>query len=747
MLNKITEANILFLILSPLLFVNAQNKSASQSKMDQFIDDLISRMTLEEKAGQMNQIPGFYAITAPGKPDSTQVNEIQKGLVGSMLNVIGVEPTRQMQKIAVEQTRLKIPLIFGYDIIHGCRTIFPIPLGESASWDLEAIKKSAQVAADEASAMGVDWTFAPMVDIARDARWGRIAEGAGEDPFYGSLVAKARVEGFQGDDLRRDNAIVACAKHYAAYGAAIGGRDYNGSDMSERTLREVYLPPFHAAVNAGVGTLMNAFCSLNGVPATGNEFLVKQVLKEEWRFDGYIVSDFNSVGELIPHGVAANQYEAAELAANALCDMDMGSLCYHNELVKLVKDGKVSEETITDAAKRILKIKYRLGLFDDPYKYCNAERQKSEMLTPEHINAARDMARKSIVLLKNENDLLPLKKDIGKLAVIGPLADAPKDMLGCWYGLGDPKDVTTILNGIKKSVSPGTKILYSKGCEINSKASENYDDAVKTAKQADVVIMVVGEAGEMSGEAHSRAYLDIPGNQLDLIKAIKSTGKPMVILLANGRPLSIKWIKDNIPSIVETWFLGTEAGNAVADVVFGDYNPSGKLTVSFPYTVGQEPLYYSQLPTGRPLQGDENDVWKTHYMDVPNDALFPFGYGLSYTTFEYSNLRLNKQSISKDDTLKVLIDVKNTGGCSGEEVVQLYIRGLVASVSRPVKELKGFKKMTLKPGEKETVTFPLVNEDLKYYDKNMNWISDPGEFKAFVGGSSVNTIETSFVLK
>jgi beta-glucosidase len=743
MINKFTNANILFLILFPLLFVSAQNKSTDQSKMDQFIDDLISRMTLEEKAGQMNQIPGFYAITAPGKPDSTQVNEIQKGLVGAMLNVIGVEPIKQMQKIAVEKTRLKIPLIFGYDIIHGCRTISPIPLGESASWDLNAIKRSAQVAADEASAMGLDWTFAPMVDIARDARWGRIAEGAGEDPYYGSLVAKARVEGFQGDDLSKENTIVACAKHFATYGAAIGGRDYNGSDMSERTLREIYLPPFHAAVKAGVGTLMNAFCSLNSIPATGNEFLVKQVLKGEWEFDGYIVSDAMSVSELIPHGVAANQYEAAEVAANALCDMDMGSLCYHNELVNLVRDGKISEQIITDAAKRILKIKYRLGLFDDPYRYCNAERQKNEILTPEHKDAARDIARKSIVLLKNENNLLPLKKNINKLAVIGPLADAPKDMLGCWYGIGDSKDVTTILNGIKKAVSPGTKILYSKGCEINSNEPENFDEAVKTARQADVVIMVIGEAGEMTGEAHSRAYLDIPGNQLDLLKAVNNTGKPIVVLLANGRPLSIKWINDNIPSIVETWFLGTEAGNAVADVVFGDYNPSGKLTVSFPYTVGQEPLYYNQLPTGRPMKGDKDDVWKSHYMDAPNDALFPFGFGLSYTKYEYTNLSLDKQNISMDDSIQISVEVKNTGNRDGEEVVQLYIHDLVASVSRPVKELKGFRKILLKAGEKKTVTFSLTNEDLKYYNKEMN----PGEFNIFVGGNSRDLLKTSFTLK
>jgi len=747
MINKFTNANILFLILFPLLFVSAQNKSTDQSKMDQFIDDLISRMTLEEKAGQMNQIPGFYAITAPGKPDSTQVNEIQKGLVGAMLNVIGVEPIKQMQKIAVEKTRLKIPLIFGYDIIHGCRTISPIPLGESASWDLNAIKRSAQVAADEASAMGLDWTFAPMVDIARDARWGRIAEGAGEDPYYGSLVAKARVEGFQGDDLSKENTIVACAKHFATYGAAIGGRDYNGSDMSERTLREIYLPPFHAAVKAGVGTLMNAFCSLNSIPATGNEFLVKQVLKGEWEFDGYIVSDAMSVSELIPHGVAANQYEAAEVAANALCDMDMGSLCYHNELVNLVRDGKISEQIITDAAKRILKIKYRLGLFDDPYRYCNAERQKNEILTPEHKDAARDIARKSIVLLKNENNLLPLKKNINKLAVIGPLADAPKDMLGCWYGIGDSKDVTTILNGIKKAVSPGTKILYSKGCEINSNEPENFDEAVKTARQADVVIMVIGEAGEMTGEAHSRAYLDIPGNQLDLLKAVNNTGKPIVVLLANGRPLSIKWINDNIPSIVETWFLGTEAGNAVADVVFGDYNPSGKLTVSFPYTVGQEPLYYNQLPTGRPMKGDKDDVWKSHYMDAPNDALFPFGFGLSYTKYEYTNLSLDKQNISMDDSIQISVEVKNTGNRDGEEVVQLYIHDLVASVSRPVKELKGFRKILLKAGEKKTVTFSLTNEDLKYYNKEMKWVSDPGEFNIFVGGNSRDLLKTSFTLK
>ena len=725
----------------------AESNSIDQIKMNQFIDNLISRMTLEEKVGQMNQIPGFFAITSPVKPDSELINGIKKGQVGSMLNVIGAEPTMQLQKIAVNESRLKIPLIFGYDIIHGCKTIFPIPLGESASWDLDAIKNSARVAADEASAMGVDWTFAPMVDIARDARWGRIAEGAGEDPYYGSLVAKARVEGFQGDDFIAGNTIVACAKHYAAYGAAIGGRDYNSADMSERTLREIYLPPFHAAVTAGVGTLMTAFCSLNGLPATANDLLIKQILKREWKFDGFIISDAGSVGELIQHGVAANQYEAAGLAANAQCDMDMGSLSYQKELVNLVKNGIVSEEIINDAVKRILKIKYRLGLFQNPYKYCKIEREKSEILTQEHLSAARDIARKSIVLLKNTNNLLPLKKNIGKIAVIGPLADAPQDMLGCWSAIGSPENVTTILQGIKKAVANQSEIFYSKGCEINSNEPENFDEAVKTAEQSDVVLMVIGEAGGMTGEAHSRTNLDIPGNQLDLIKAVKSTGKPVVVLLSNGRPLSLNWIANNVPAIVETWFLGTEAGNAVADVIFGDYNPSGKITVSFPYTVGQEPLYYSQLPTGRPLQNDVNDVWKSHYMDSPNDALFPFGFGLSYTNFEYSNLRLSKQNISKDDTLQIMVDVKNTGNCVGDEIVQLYIHDLVASVSRPIKELKGFKKILLKQGEKETVVFSLVNEDLKYYDKKMDWVSDSGMFDIFVGGNSRDVIKTSFVLE
>ncbi|MDP4206354.1 MAG: glycoside hydrolase family 3 N-terminal domain-containing protein, partial [Bacteroidota bacterium] len=556
--------------------------SEKRSEMDKFIDDLMKKMTLEEKIGQMNQVGGDFANTGPINPVSAQGKDMRNGMIGSVLNLAGTDVIRKFQRIAVEESRLHIPLIFGLDVIHGMKTIFPIPLAEAASWDLSAIERSARIAAVEASAMGVNWTFAPMVDIARDARWGRIAEGAGEDTYLGSLIAKARVQGFQGDDLSKNNTIVACVKHYAAYGAAEAGRDYNAVDMSDRTLREVYLPPFKAAVDAGAGTFMSSFNTLNGVPATANAFLLRKVLKDEWNFKGFVVSDACAVGELIPHGLAANAVEAAKLSANAGLDMDMGSNIYRNELANLVRKGIVSEKVIDEAARRILTMKYKLGLFADPYRYCDANREKTDILTPEHLSATRDMARKSIVLLKNENNVLPLRKDIGKLAVIGPMADSQSDMIGCWGGAGNPKDVVTILQGIKSAVSSNTSVLYAKGCEVESNTPEDFSAALDVAKQADKIVMVIGESGGMTGEAHSRAHIDIPGNQLDLLKEVVKLGKPVVVLLTNGRPITIPWIAENVPAIVETWFLGTQAGNAIADVLFGDYNPSGKLPVSFP---------------------------------------------------------------------------------------------------------------------------------------------------------------------
>ena len=594
--------------------------------------------------------------------------------------------------------------------------------------------------------MGVNWTFAPMVDIARDARWGRIAEGAGEDTYLGVRIAKARVKGFQGDDLSKNNTIAACAKHYAAYGAAIAGRDYNAVDMSEITLRDTYLPPFKAAADAGAATFMSSFNTLNGVPATANEFLLRKILKGEWNFNGFVVSDAGAVGELIPHGLAADGVEAARAAANAGLDMDMGSNMFLQNLPGLVSKGLVSEKVIDDAVRRILRIKYELGLFEDPYRYCDEQREKTELLTPEHVAAARDMARKSIVLLKNENHLLPLKKSVGTLAVIGAMADNQGDMIGCWGGGGEAKDAVSILQGIRSAVSPQTKVLYAKGCKIEANAPEDFTPALDIARQADVVVMTLGESGGMTGEAHSRANINIPGNQEALLKEVIKLGKPVIVLLTNGRPLTIPWVADNVPSIVETWFLGSQAGNAIADVLFGDYNPSGKLPVSFPRVLGQVPLCYSELNTGRPLTEHPGDFFRSRYNDVSNEALFPFGFGLSYTTFEYSNLRLSQSVLTKDGKLQVSVDVKNTGSRSGEEVVQLYIRDYYASVCQPTRLLKGFKKLAIEPGQMQTVTFTLTTEDLKYHNSKMEWTVEPGKFGVFVGGNSQHTINSDFVL-
>jgi beta-glucosidase len=757
---RIFYGQIVLVLIAGALFsfpaVGAANRVASGSqpadaaqkqKMERFINDLLKRMTLEEKIGQMNQVGGTFANTGPINPLSNQGQEMREGKIGSVLNLAGVDGIRKIQQVAVEETRLHIPLIFGLDVIHGMKTIFPIPLGEAASWDLSAMERSARIAAVEASAMGVNWTFAPMVDIARDARWGRIAEGAGEDTYLGVQIAKARVKGFQGDDLSKNNTIAACAKHYAAYGAAIAGRDYNAVDMSEITLRDVYLPPFKAAVDAGAATFMSSFNTLNGVPATANEFLLRKILKGEWNFNGFVVSDAGAVGELIPHGLAADGVEAARLAANAGLDMDMGSNLFLQNLPELVRRGIVSEKVIDEAVRRILTVKYELGLFDDPYRYCDANREKAELLTPDHLAAARDMARKSIVLLKNENNLLPLKKNIGTLAVIGAMADSQNDMIGCWGGGGEAKDVVSILQGIKSAVSPETKVLYAKGCEIDAKTPEDFTAALDVARQADVVVMTIGESGGMSGEAHSRANINIPGNQEALLKEIVKLRKPVVVLLTNGRPLTIPWVAANVSSIVETWFLGTQAGNAVADVLFGDYNPSGKLPVSFPQVLGQLPLCYSELNTGRPLAERPNDFFRSKYNDVSNDALFPFGFGLSYTTFEYSNLHLSKDYLTKDGQLQVSVDVKNTGSRTGEEVVQMYIRDYYASVCQPTRLLKGFKKLAIEPGQTQTVTFILAADDLKYHNGKMVWTVEPGKFGIFVGGSSQTVLDASFTLK
>lgn len=722
------------------------NLNEEDAAIEQKIDKLLSEMTLEEKVGQMNQYNGNAAATGPIKARPDQIEDLKKGWVGSMLNVVGAANTREMQKLVMENSRMKIPLIFGFDVIHGYKTIFPIPLGEAASWDLQAIEASARVAGTETAAAGVHWTFAPMVDIARDARWGRIMEGAGEDPYLGSLVAVARVNGFQGKSLKDDNTIVACAKHFAAYGAAEAGRDYNTVDISYRVLHETYLRPFKAAVDAGVGTFMNSFNEFDGMPATGNDYLANKVLKGDWNFQGFVVSDWNSIGEMITHGVAKDKYEAGSLAANAGNDMDMETSSYREHLVQLVKDGKVSEKTVNDAVRRILRIKFKLGLFDDPYKYSNEEREKKTILSQEHLNTAREVARKSIVLLSNKKQVLPLPADIKSIAVIGPLGDSKVDMISNWTAMGDPKDAVTVLEGIKAQVSPATRVLYAKGCNIKGDTVNNIPAALSVARQAEVIILAIGEAGNMSGEAHSRGNINIPGRQEELAAEIFKLGKPVVVVLMNGRPLAIPWLAENAPSLLECWFLGTQAGNAIADVVFGKYNPSGKLPVSFPYSVGQVPVYYNHKSTGRPKLS-ENDFWVSRYEDIPNTPVYPFGYGLSYTTFEYSDIKLSAAEIGMSDTLKISVDVKNTGKYDGEEVVQLYVRDLVGSVTRPVKELKGFKKLMIKAGETKNVTFALSSSDLAFYTRDMSFKAEPGDFKVFVGTNSVDCKEAGFVLK
>jgi beta-glucosidase len=697
------------------------------------INALLARMTLAEKLGQLQQLDG----EANGNFRPEHLDLVRKGLLGSTLNVRGVQRTNELQAIAVKESRLKIPLIFGFDVIHGYRTIFPVPLGEASSWDPAAAEKSASVAAAEARSAGIHWTFAPMVDIARDARWGRIVEGAGEDTYLGAIMARARVRGFQGRDYSAADRILACAKHWVAYGAAEAGRDYNTTDMSERTLREVYLPPFKAARDEGVGTFMSAFNDLNGVPASANPFTLTTVLRNEWKFDGFVVSDYTSVLELINHGLAANEQDAAREALNAGVDMEMVSRLYNKHGAELLRSGQVSLATINEAVRRILRIKFRLGLFDHPYT--EEARERSALLTAESLAAAREIAARSQVLLKNDHETLPLSKEVKSIALVGPLANDQKDMLGSWTGDGDVANAVTLLDGIKAKVSTATKINYAKGCDLDGDATNGIDEAVRAARKSDVVIVAVGESADMSGEASSRASLDLPGRQLDLVKAVQATGKPVVVVLMNGRPLTINWIAQNTPAILETWFGGTQAGNAIADVLFGDVNPGGKLPVTFPRAVGQEPLYYNHMNTGRPP--DANNKYSSKYLDVPWTPLFPFGYGLSYTQFQLSNLRLSQRTIRPDGRVTVSVDVTNTGKRVGDEVVQLYIRDVAASVTRPVRELKGFQRVTLRPGEKRMVEFTLTPALLGLYNREMRFVVEPGEFKVMVGTSSADEHE------
>lgn len=744
--NVMKRIYILTLVVT-LIFTGCKKGSNTSSGTDRYdarVDSLLGIMTLEEKIGQLTLFTSDYDVTGPTMREGYK-DDIKAGKVGAIFNAFGADYTRKLQEIAVKETRLHIPLLFGYDVVHGHRTIFPIPLGESSSWDLSIMEQSARIAAEEASAEGLHWTFAPMCDIARDPRWGRMAEGAGEDTYLGSRIAEARVKGFQGKGIGELNAVLACVKHFAAYGASQAGRDYHTTDMSDRVLREVYLPPYKAAVDAGAATVMTSFNELDGIPATGNKYLMTDILRKEWNFTGFVVTDYTSIMEMIPHGIAEDTASAAALALEAGVDMDMQAGFYNDALQKLVKDGKLKENLIDDAVRRILRKKFELGLFEDPYRYSNAEREKATVMKKEFLDAARDGARKSIVLLKNEQNILPLSKDTKRIAVIGPLANARKEMIGSWSAAGDWTKAVTLLEGIKAAVSPATQVLYAKGCNINDDTTQYIAQAVQVAKQADVVVLSIGEAALMTGEAASRASLSLPGVQQQLVEAIQKTGKPIIVVLSNGRPLTINWIDKNIPAIVETWFLGTQAGYAMADVLFGDYNPSGKLTVTFPRAVGQIPIYYSMKNTGRPM--DVNNKYTSKYLDELNDPLYPFGYGLSYTTFSYGDVLLSKQQISQQDELTVTCKVTNTGKFAGEEVVQLYIRDLVGSVTRPVKELKNFRKVLLQPGESKDITFTLTQHDLSFFRKDMSFGVEPGKFEVYVGGNSRDVKTAGFVLQ
>ena len=742
-----------------------------QADFEKRIDALLAQMSLEEKLGQLQQLDGH----ADGKYRPEHLELTRKGLLGSTLNVRGARQTNELQRVAVEQSRLKIPMIFGFDVIHGYRTIFPVPLGEASSWDPAAVERAASIAAAETRASGVHWTFAPMVDIARDARWGRIVEGSGEDPFLGSVMARARVRGFQGSDYSAPDKVVACAKHFVAYGAAEAGRDYNTTEMSDWTLREVYLRPFKAAVDAGVGTLMSAFNDLNGVPTTANPYTLTKILRGEWKFDGFVVSDYTSVMELLNHRLAATEAEAAQYALNAGTDMEMVSQFYSKNGAALLRSGKLTQETIDEAVRRILRIKFRLGLFKKPY--ADEAREKVVVASAANVAAAREIAARSLVLLRNERDVLPLNKSIKSIAVIGPLADDPKAMLGSWAGDGRASDTVTLLAAIKQTL-PEARVVHAKGVAIEDRGvTGNYDaqpvaatnaggtnvasaanieaarnastppgansieEAVRAARESEAIVIAVGETAEMSGEAASRTSLDLPGRQMELIQKIHSLGKPYVIVLMNGRPLTINWLAENSPAILETWFAGTQGGPAIADVLFGDVNPGGKLPVTFPRNVGQVPIYYNHKNTGRP---PTDQKYTSKYLDVPVTPLYPFGYGLSYTQFKFGQPQLSSNSIPPDGQLTVSVDVENIGKRTGDEVVQLYIRDQAATVTRPVLELKGFERITLQPGEKRRVHFTLTPEHLGFLNRYVKFVVEPGEFRAFVGPNSVQLLETTF---
>lgn len=760
-----TYCTFFLVFLTANSFSQQMKKNSPIAPKEIFVTDLLSKMTLQEKLGQLN-LPTAGDITTGQASSSDIAKKIEEGKVGGLFNIKSVLKIRDVQKIAIEKSRLKIPLLFGMDVIHGYETTFPIPLGLSATWDMKLIEKTAQVAAKEASADGINWTFSPMVDLSRDPRWGRVSEGSGEDAYLGSQIAKAMVNGYQQNDLSKNTTLMACVKHFALYGAPEGGRDYNTVDMSRIRMYNEYFPPYKAAIDAGVGTAMASFNEVDGIPATGNKWLMTDVLRKQWGFEGFVVTDYTGINEMVEHGVGDRQTVSA-MALNAGIEMDMVSDAFLSTLEQSLKEGKVTIETIDNAVRKILNAKYDLGLFHDPFRYCDLKRAKTDIFTPEHKDFARKVAAESFVLLKNENQLLPLQKK-GTIAVIGPLADAKENMAGTWSVATKQENSIAVLKGLQNAAQNQFKVLYAKGSNLteDEKLEElgtmfgkslNRDkrskeeliaEALQVANQADVIIAALGESAELSGESSSRTDLEVPNLQQELLDALLQTGKPVVVVLFSGRPLVLNNEIQKVPALLNVWFGGSEAGNAIADVLFGVENPSGKLTMTYPRNVGQIPIYYNYKNTGRPLGNKEGkfEKFKTNYLDVPNEPLFPFGFGLSYTRFSYTNFKLSSDKLTKNQTITASVDISNTGNFDGKEVVQLYIRDLVGSVTRPVKELKGFEKIALKKGETKTVSFTISEEDLKFYNSDLEFLAEPGAFEVFVGSDSTTEMKLNFTL-
>ncbi|WP_405574487.1 beta-glucosidase BglX [Winogradskyella sp. Asnod2-B02-A] len=774
---QLTEIKSLVVLVSILAIMscNTNNKSITsadnENPFQEKVDSIISLMTLDEKLGQLN-LPATGPITTGSSKSTDVVKKIEEGKIGGLFNIKDIKNIYDVQKIAVEKSRLGIPLIFGMDVIHGFKTTFPIPLGLSASWDMEMIEKTAQIAASEASANGINWTFSPMVDISRDPRWGRVSEGNGEDPFLGSEIAKAMINGYQQNDMSANNTMMACVKHFALYGAVEAGRDYNTVDMSRVRMFNEYLPPYKAAIDAGVGSVMASFNEIDGVPATGNKWLLTDLLRDDWGFNGFVVSDYTGIYEMMAHGMG-DEVDVTSLALKAGLDMDMAgdspniSAAFIKNLKTALDNGAISMQDIDKAVARVLTAKYQVGLFEDPYKYCNEERAKNDTYTQENRDYARLVGAESTVLLKNESQILPLKKS-GTIAVIGPLAKASNNMAGTWSVSTDHESCISVWDGLQQTVGSDVNLLYAKGSNIdydfelekratmfgktiprdNRTDQQMIDEAVAVAKKSDVILATIGESSEFSGESSSRTDIGIPQIQKDLLNALLKTGKPVVLVLFTGRPLTLVEESENVPSILNVWFPGSEAGLSISDVLFGDVNPSGKLTATFPRNVGQVPLFYNHKNTGRPLGNSEGNFekFKSNYIDVRNEPLYPFGYGLSYTTFKYGDIKLDKTSMSQKDTVTVSVDITNTGDFDGKEVAQLYIRDVVGSITRPVKELKGFQKIFLKKGETKTVSFTISVEDLKFYNANIDFVAEPGDFQVAIGTDSNVEFTKSFKL-